>query len=319
MDILISGSIAYDYLMHFPGKFRDSLIEQKLDKVSLSFLVDDMTKHYGGVAANIAYTLGLLGQRPRLFGTVGQDFEDYRRHLEAVGVDTSTVVVEKTVFTASFFCNTDMENNQIASFYAGAMALSGRYRINQVVDKKPDFVVISPDDPQAMTSRVQECREEKIPYLYDPSQQVARLDGDSLREGIESCAVLMCNEYEWEVIQSRTGFTLDRVTENGRVFINTLGQDGSNIYYNGSVIHIPIFKPRLPKNPTGAGDAYRAGILRGLSLNLPWHLTGRIASLCGTYALEHDGTQEHHFTPQEFVSRMREQFNDEGALDILLS
>ncbi|MCL4875545.1 MAG: carbohydrate kinase family protein [Anaerolineae bacterium] len=318
MDILISGSIAYDYLMHFPGKFRDSLIEQKLDKVSLSFLVEDMTKHYGGVAANIAYTLGLLGHRPRLFGAVGQDFEDYRRHLESVGVDTSTVVVEKKVFTASFFCNTDTENNQIASFYAGAMALAGNYRIEQVSDKKPDLVVISPDDPQAMVNRVRECREGNIPYLYDPSQQVARLDGNALKEGIEGCAVLMCNEYEWEIIQSRTGFTLDHLTDSECIFINTLGQDGSNIYYNGSVIHIPIFAPRRPKNPTGAGDAYRAGILRGMSLNLPWHVTGRVASLCGTYALEHDGTQEHRFTRPEFVARLREYFDDEGALDALL-
>lgn len=319
MDILISGSIAYDYLMHFPGKFRDSLIEQKLDKVSLSFLVEDMTKHYGGVAANIAYTLGLLGHRPRLFGVVGQDFNDYRHHLEAVGVDTSTVVMDKSVFTASFFCNTDRENNQISSFYAGAMALAGNYMIQDISPQRPDFVVVSPDDPNAMISRVQECKEAEIPFLYDPSQQVARLDGDALREGTQHCAVLMCNEYEWEVIQNRTGLTLDHVTDGGRVFINTLGQDGSNIYFNGSVIHIPIYEPREAKNPTGAGDAYRAGILRGMSLNLDWKVTGRIASLCGTYALEHDGTQEHRFTRKEFVARIREKFDDEGALDALLN
>lgn len=319
MDILISGSIAYDYLMHFPGKFRDSLIEQKLDKVSLSFLVQDMTKHYGGVAANIAYTLGLLGHRPRLFGVAGQDFNDYRQHLEAFGVDTSTVVIEKSVFTASFFCNTDTENNQISSFYSGAMALARNYTVQEVSGKRPDFVAISPDDPVAMNSRVVECRQAGIPYLYDPGQQLALLDAQSLQDGIDGCAILICNEYEWEIIQTRTGLSLDHATKNGRIFINTLGHNGSNIYLNGSAIHIPVYKPHQAKNPTGAGDAYRAGILRGMSLNLDWPVTGRIASLCGTYALEHDGTQEHRFTLPEFVARLRETFDDKGALDVLLS
>lgn len=318
VDILISGSIAFDYLMRFSGRFRDSLVEQKLDKVSLSFLVEDMRRHFGGVAANIAYTMALLGQKPRLMGTVGQDFGDYYQHLKSVGVDCSTVIHRDEVFTASFFSNTDDENNQIASFYAGAMALAGAYRMVDVTDKMPDYVVVSPDDPEAMEARVNECRAKDIPYLYDPSQQVARLDGSSLKHGIEECHMMMCNEYEWSVIEKRTNYTIDKMRDNGQIFIYTQGEVGAKIYTPDAVYDIPAYAPRAILNPTGAGDAFRAGILRGMILDLPWEVTGRIGALCGTYALQHHGTQEHHFTPQSFVEHLRKLYNDEGALDALL-
>jgi adenosine kinase len=317
MDILLAGSIAYDYLMRFPGKFKDMLIEQSLDKVSLSFLVEEMHKHDGGVSANIAYTMALLGARPRLFGTVGRDFGDYGERLEAVGVDTSTVVVIDEVFTGSFFANTDLENNQIASFYSGAMGHAGDYSIASVTDDMPDLVVISPNDPRAMSNQVEECIEKGIPYLYDPSQQVARLDSTDLKRGIEGCAYLASNEYEWEVIQKHTGLTLDELS--GKIFVHTLGEDGANIYSNGDVIHIPTVTPRQIVDPTGAGDAFRAGFLRGISIDAPLDVAGRMGSLAGTYALEFIGTQNHRFTAEAYVSRYREHFDDQGVLDVLLA
>jgi len=318
MEILLAGSIAYDYLMRFPGRFTDMLIEQSLDKVSLSFLVEDMHRHDGGVSANIAYTMALLGKRPRLFGTVGKDFGDYRQRLEKAGVDTSTVVVIDEVFTGSFFANSDLDNNQIASFYAGAMTYASRYSIGDVTEKTPDLVVISPNDPAAMLNQVAECQHHNIKYVFDPSQQVARLDGEALTRGIAGCYMLACNEYEWEVIQRHTPYTIDRIQEEGHVFVHTLGADGANIYYNGSVEHIPVFKPRQIVDPTGAGDAFRAGLLVGWSLGLPWGIAGRMGALAGTYALEYIGTQNHTFAVSEFVERFRSQYDDAGALTALL-
>ncbi|MFP4324190.1 MAG: carbohydrate kinase family protein [Anaerolineales bacterium] len=320
MDILLSGSIAYDYLMRFPGRFRELLVEQSLDKVSLSFLAEDMQRHDGGVSANIAYTMALLGGRPRLFGTVGHDFEDYRERLEAVGVDTSTVIVIDTVFTGSFFANTDLDNNQIAFFYAGAMGLAGEYGIFDVVHSAPDMVVISPNDPRGMARHVDECKAHNIRYIYDPSQQVARLNGDELRHGIEGCYLLACNEYEWEIIQNQTGFTVDSLRDAGITFVHTLGKDGANIYTSDETIHIPAFIPNEITDPTGAGDAFRGGLLSGLSHGFDWAVSGRMGALMGAYALENFGTQAHHPTPAEFVARFRQEskFDDGGQLDVLL-
>jgi adenosine kinase len=318
MDILLTGSIAYDYLMRFPGRFKDSLVEQSLDKVSLSFLVEDMQRHDGGIGANIAYNMGLLGVRPRLFSTVGRDFGDYRRRLEAVGVDCEPVQVIEEVFTASFFSNTDLDNNQIASFYSGAMQYSKDFAIMDVTVSKPDLVVISPTDPRAMSNYVDECRQHHIPYLFDPSQQVARATPEFLRRGIEHCRILACNEYEWEIIQKHTGYTIDGIQKEGHVFVHTLGSDGANIYYEGEVVHVPTFPIAEIANPTGAGDAFRGGLLSGLAYGFSWKLAGQIGALCAAYTLENVGTQEHQFTRRDFVTRFRSRFDDEGALDSLL-
>lgn len=318
MDILLAGSIAFDYLMRFPGRFTDVLIEQSLDKVSLSFLVEDMQRHYGGVAANIAYTMALLGGKPRLFGTVGKDFGEYRERLAKLGVDLSTVIEIREVFTGSFFANTDLDNNQIASFYSGAMSYASRYSIADVTTILPDLVVISPNDPVAMENQVEECRANGIKYMFDPSQQVARATPEFLRRGIETCYILACNEYEWEVIERHTGYTLDLIQQNGHLFVHTLGANGANIYYKGEVMHIPAFPPNAIIDPTGAGDAFRGGFLRGLSLNLPWHIAGRVGALAATYALENIGTQNHTFTIPDFIERFRTHYDDEGALDALL-
>ncbi len=319
MDIVVTGSIAYDYLMRFPGRFKEHLIPENLEHVSLSFLVEEMSRHWGGIAANIAYTLALLGQRSRLMGTVGKDFADYRAWLEAAGVDTSSVVVIDSVFTASFFANTDLENNQIASFYSGAMAYAKDYSLASVVPETPDYVVISPNDPTAMIQLADECTERKIPFMYDPSQQVPRLDGATLRHSIERCHTLVVNDYEWSMIANKTGMSREEVLNFAKVLIVTLGKHGAAIYADGQCHSIPIVP--LPnqaiKDPTGVGDAFRGGLLRGMSLGWPWGVTGRVAALCSAYVLENVGTQNHRFTIQEFITRYRTVFDDDGVLDSL--
>ncbi|MCK5316135.1 MAG: carbohydrate kinase family protein, partial [Anaerolineales bacterium] len=204
MDIVLTGSVAFDYLMSFPGYFRDHILPEKLESISLSFLVDSMVRQRGGTAPNIAYTLALLGQRSHLFATVGEDFEEYRQWLDSKGVDTTWARVIPGVYTASFFCNTDRSNAQIASFYPGAMAHAAELSLRELEGNPPDLVVISPNDPEAMRKYVMECQELGYPYLYDPSQQIVRLDCDDLREGIEGALALFVNDYEFALIQKMT-------------------------------------------------------------------------------------------------------------------
>jgi|FLYN01.1.fsa_nt_gi adenosine kinase len=318
MNIVITGSIAYDYLMRFPGRFMDHFIREQLHQVSLSFLVDDMTKHWGGVAANIAFNMALLGLRPKLMGTVGRDFPDYRRWLESAGVDTSTVRQIDDVFTASFFATTDLDNNQIASFYTGAMAYARDYTLADALAEKPQMVVISPNDPQAMTNLTQECRERGIRFIYDPSQQVPRLNGDELRRDMRGAYAMIVNAYEAEIICQKTGQTLDDLRRSVEILVVTQGARGSHIYTDGDRVEVPAFPPNEIKDPTGAGDSYRAGLIRGLMDNWPLKLAGQVGALCATYTLEHVGTQNHRYTIPEFIARFRTRFQDEGLLDTLL-
>ncbi len=319
MDIIVTGSIAYDYLMRFPGRFVEHLMREKYFEVSLSFLVDDMTKHWGGNGANIAYSLALFGLRPKVFATAGRDFGDYRLWLERAGVDCSTVRQIDDVFTASFFANTDLDNNQIASFYSGAMAYARNYKLADVYDGKPDMVVISPNDPQAMMNLAAECRERGIRFVADPSQQIPRLDGAELRQLIEGAYVLVVNSYEAEMITSKTGLSLADLRAQIELVVVTQGKNGSSIFQGSNVIEVPVFVPTEIKDPTGVGDAYRSGLLTGLAQGWPLELSGKVGALCATYVLEQIGTQSHHFTIEAFIARFRTQFNDEGLLDSLLT
>ncbi len=316
MNVIVTGSIAYDYLMCFPGRFAEHILPEQVDHLSLSFLVDEMRKQRGGCAANIAYNLALLGERPRLMGTVGQDFGEYREWLEAHGVDTSLTREEPDLFTASFFVNTDLDGNQIASFYAGAMARARDLSLRDVEIGGVDLVVISPNDPEAMVRYVEECRELGIPYLYDPSQQIVRLSGEALRAGIQGCDLLVVNEYEFELLQRRTGMTAEEVrAAPKRACVVTRGKEGSRIWAGGVVYEIPAVPPERADDPTGVGDAYRAGLIKGIALGLTWDLAGRMGSLAATYALEQPGPQNHRYTLTEFVARFRRYFDDRGLLD----
>ena len=319
MNIIVSGSIAYDYLMQFPGRFVEHIIPEELHQVSLSFLVEDMTRHWGGVAANIAFTMAKLGVQPKLMGTVGQDFMEYRQRLQANGVDTSTVRQHDEVFTASFFCNTDLDNNQIASFYSGAMSMAKDFSLAEADRDKPDLVIISPNDPEAMANLAAECRERDIRFIYDPSQQLARLSGDDIRRDMDGCYGLVVNGYEAGIIKDKTGLSIEAMREQIEVLVITHGEKGSVIYNRDQTINVAAFAPSVIQDPTGTGDAYRAGLVTGMIKGFPLQLAGEIGALCAAYVLEQVGTQNHSFTIREFIDRFRTRFDDRQMLDQLLS
>jgi len=310
MNIVITGSIAYDYLMSFPGNFLEHVKPDKLQKLSLSFLVDEMRRQRGGCAANIAFSLGLLGERPRVMGTVGQDFGEYRAWLEAHGVDTSAIVTIPDVFTASFFATTDQEQNQIASFYTGAMAHARELSFHDL-DHPVDLTIISPNDPEAMLKYPAECKELGIPYIYDPSQQIVRMSGDDLRAGVAGADILIVNDYEFELLKESAGMTADEIRAAvTRAVIVTRGEQGS-VIWAGEEIAVPAVPPQQVLDPTGVGDAFRAGLIKGLALGMSWETAGRIGSLAATYVLETHGPQAHHYTLEEFVTRYRGVFGED--------
>ncbi|HNT53109.1 MAG TPA: carbohydrate kinase family protein [Anaerolineaceae bacterium] len=318
MTIVCTGSIAYDYLMTFPGYFKDHILQERLDCISLSFLVDSMVRQRGGTAPNIAYTLALLGDRPLIFGTVGEDFEDYRAWLESKQVDTAFARLVPGVFTASFFCNTDRSNAQIASFYPGAMAFASQLSLAELTKYRVDLVVISPNDPQAMDCYVRECRQMGLPYLYDPSQQVVRLSGEELRRGVEGAYSLFCNEYEFELLQKHTGLSATDMRSLVKILVVTLGEKGAIIFADGKEVTVPVVPATEILDPTGVGDAFRGGFLRGWQLGLDWSICGRMGALAATYVLEQRGPQSHTYTLPDFVARYRQHFDDRGVLDILI-
>ena len=312
MNIVITGSIAYDYLMSFPGNFLDHIKPDRIQKVSLSFLVDQMVKNRGGCAPNIAYTLALLGEHPMVMGTVGQDFEDYRLWLESNGVDTSGIKVIPEVFTASFFATTDENQNQIASFYTGAMAYARTLSFRDL-GQSVDLTIISPNDPEAMDKYPAECRELGIPYIYDPSQQIVRTDPESLRKGVHGADILIVNDYEYELLKDHTAMTDQQIRQAVKqAVIITMGEEGAVVWADEK-IKIPAVTPDQILDPTGVGDAFRAGLIKGLALDLPCAAAGRLGSLAATYVLETNSAQAHHYTLDTFIKRYISVFGEDEA------
>lgn len=316
MAIILTGSIAFDYLMSFPGYFKDHILPEHLESISLSFLVDEMVRRPGGVAANIAYNLGLLCEEPRLVATAGVDFSEYRQVLEDAGVDTSGVKIIEGKFTASFFANTDLANAQIASFYAGAMADASQISLKELGLTKDDLVMISPNSPDAMIKYALECQEMGVPYIFDPSQQIVRLDEKDIRQGIKGAHALFCNGYEFELIQKHGKMTAKEVLESVNFAVITLGEHGSRVYENGELLgEVGVFPPTQIADPTGVGDAFRAGFLKGYVNGLDLLLCAKIGSLAATYCLEQTGTQTQCYMMKDFVARFRTRYDDRGLLD----
>jgi adenosine kinase len=309
MKIVVTGSIAYDYLMSFPGKFTEQILPEHLHRLSVSFLVDSMDKRRGGCAPNIAYTLALLGEKPYLMGTAGEDFGDYKLWLEAAGIDTSLSKQIGGKFTASFFCSTDTENNQIASFYTGAMADAGELSFRNAKDTK--MAIISPNDPGAMVSYAEECRTLTIPFIFDPGQQCSRMSGDELKDGIAGAHILICNDYEFELIRQKTGMGEKEVLEQVGTLIVTKGEKGSSIITRSGQVDVPAVAPTREADPTGVGDAFRGGLLKGFAMGLPASEAAKIGSVAATYCLEHLGGTNHSYTFDEFKKRYEKSF---GAL-----
>jgi adenosine kinase len=318
MAIVCTGSVAYDYLMKFPGYFKDHILPNNLETLSLSFLVDSMTKVRGGVAPNIAFTLALLGsEKPVVFATVGEDFEEYRMWLESHRVETKFIKKIEGVFTASFFANTDQANSQIASFYTGAMTYARDYSLREL-DFLPELVVISPNDPNAMNRYVEECIQMNIPYLYDPSQQIVRMSSDEIRKGVEGAYSLFVNEYEYQLLQKHTGLSQEDILKIVKFLVVTLGDQGARIYVDDHEYYVPAFPVENIVDPTGVGDAFRGGFLRGYQEKLSWELCGKIGTLSAAYCLEQNGTQSHYYSVEEFVNRFRSHYGDNNELDQLL-
>jgi adenosine kinase len=320
MKIAVTGSIATDHLMHFPGRFAEQLIADQLHKVSLSFLVDDLVVRRGGVASNIAFGMGVLGLRPILVGAVGADFADYRSWLERHGVDCDSVHVSTVAHTARFVCTTDDDLNQIASFYAGAMAEARTIELAPVADRAGglDLVLISANDPAAMIRHSQECRLRGYPFAADPSQQLARMDGRDVLTLIRGADYLLTNEYERSLLETKASLTGDQVLDEVKVRITTLGKDGVEITGHGlDRIHVPVARDVIADDPTGVGDGFRAGFFAALSWGVGPERAAQVGSLVAALVLETVGPQEYEVKRDDFLKRLADSYGDAAAADVL--
>jgi adenosine kinase len=311
MKLVVTGSIAFDYLMSFPGKFTEHFLPEHMHRVSLSFLVDSMDKRRGGCGPNIAYTLALLGERPMLMATAGQDFGDYKVWMDGAGIDTSLVKVVPDKFTASFFCSTDQANNQIASFYTGAMSNAAELSFRTVTGLREDgLVIVSPNDPDAMVQYAQECSTLGIRYIWDPGQQCARMDGQQLQEGITGAFMVIVNDYEFELLRQKTGMSEDDVQRQVEVLVVTRGEHGCTVLSKGIRHDVAAVPPARIQDPTGVGDAFRGGFMKGLAMGAPYERCAKMGSVAATYALEHLGGTSHAYSVAEFTARFKDAYGD---------
>jgi adenosine kinase len=314
MRIAVTGSIATDHLMTYPGRFADQLLPDELAHLSVSFLVEDLDVRRGGVAANIAFGMGVLGLRPLLVGAVGADFADYRAWLDRHGVDTSPVKVSELRHTARFVCTTDRDHNQIASFYPGAMSEAREIELGPLA--RVDLVVVSPNDPAAMVRHTTEAKERGIPFVADPSQQLASLEGDQVRTLIDGAEVLLTNAYEAALTEHKTGWSAAEVLDRVGVRVTTHGAEGVVIDSGGQQTTVGVVPARRLADPTGGGDAFRAGFLSGRSWGLSLERSAQVGSLLATLCLETVGTQEYAVDRDDAVARLNDAYGDEAAADI---
>jgi len=319
VPLLIAGSIATDHLMSFGGKFADSLVVEQLDKISLSFLVDDLEIRRGGVAANMTFGLGCLGLRPVLVGAAGEDFADYRSWLVRHGVDCSSVHISESRHTARFVCTTDPTGAQIASFYPGAMSEARMIEFGPIVDRvgPPEYVLIGADDPDAMLRHTDECRQRGYPFIADPSQQLAFSGGDLIRNLIDGATILFSNEYESAMIEQKTGWSAKEVLARVGTQVTTLGKDGVRVQRKGAeTITVAAAQDVRAVEPTGVGDAFRAGYLAALTWGLDVERACQVGCVLAAYVVETIGTQEYAFTPAQFVGRVEASYGVPAAADV---
>ena len=318
VSLLITGSIATDHLMSFGGKFADSLVVDQLDKLSVSFLVDDLEVRRGGCAANICFGLGNLGLRPVLVGAVGEDFVDYRAWLERHNVDCEGVHVSDSKHTARFVCTNDTAMAQIASFYPGAMSEAREIELKPIVDRvgTPDYVLVSPNDPEAMLRHTDECRQRGYRFAADPSQQLAFGDGDLIRQLVDGAEVLFSNEYEAALITQKTGWSAAEVLDRVGTWVVTLGPGGVRLDRKGEESVTVAAVPEVRKvEPTGVGDAFRAGFLAALGWGLSQERAAQLGCLLAVYVVEQVGTQEYTLGRQSFLTRCEAAYGAEVAAD----
>ena len=319
MTIAVSGSIATDNLMRFPGRFSEQLLADHLQKVSLSFLVDDLVIHRGGVAGNMAFAIGVLGGDVALVGAAGDDFADYREWLQSHGVNCDNVLISESAHTARFTCTTDIDMAQIASFYPGAMSEARNIKLADVVSSvgKPDLVIIGANDPEAMLLHTEECRKLGLAFAADPSQQLARLSGDEIRKLVNGATYLFTNDYEWDLMLSKTGWTEADVMAQVGLRVTTLGPKGVDVVEpDGTSIHVDVVPETSQTDPTGVGDAFRAGFLTGRSAGLSLERSAQLGSLVAVLVLESTGTQEWQWDHQVARTRLAGAYGEDAAAEI---
>jgi len=309
VSVVCTGSIAYDYILSFKGRFKDHILADKTHILNLSFLVDELRKRRGGVAGNYAYNLSLLGYPAAVLATAGSDAAEYRDWLMGLGIDCQGLRLLDGEITATGFTTTDMDDNQLTGYYGGAM---GRAAMLGLDDATPgaEALIVGPNDPSAMIRLVKESRDRGLPFVFDPAHQLPRLSPEDVAEGARGAWILIGNDYELELIMQRTGRNMDGLVAMAAMVVTTLGRDGSRIATRNGVVDIPPAPARIESDPTGAGDAYRAGLVAGLLRGLELEQAGRVASLAATYAIEQVGTVEHAYTREAFSQRYREAFGD---------
>ncbi|GGP00825.1 carbohydrate kinase family protein [Wenjunlia tyrosinilytica] len=319
MRIAVTGSIATDHLMTFPGRFAEQLVADQLHTVSLSFLVDTLDVRRGGVAPNICFGMGVLGLRPVLVGAAGADFAEYRSWLDRHNVDTASVHISEVHHTARFVCTTDNDHNQIASFYTGAMSEARLIELRPVAERVGglDLVLIGADDPEAMLRHTEECRSRGIPFAADPSQQLARMDGDDIRRLIDGATYLFTNEYEKALIETKTGWTSEEILGRVGTRVTTLGAKGVRIERTGEdTITVGCAEEERKLDPTGVGDAFRAGFLAGLSWELGNERAAQVGCMLATLVIETVGTQEYELRRGHFIDRFVKAYGHEAGAEI---
>ena len=317
--IAVSGSIATDHLMHFPGRFAEQLVADQLHRVSLSFLADDLVVRRGGIGANIAFGLGVLGAKPVLVGAAGADFADYRSWLERHGVDASGVLISELAHTARFVCTTDDDLNQIATFYAGAMAEARNIELGPIADRVGGIglMLIGPDDPDGMLRHADECRQRGIDFAVDPSQQLARMSGEQARRFVAGAKYLFTNDYEWELLLQKTAWSEADVLDHVGIRITTLGEKGVEIVgKDGLALEVGAVPELAKADPTGVGDGFRAGFLAGLNADLSLERSAQLGSMIAVLVLETVGTQEWTLDRESALSRIGAAFGPDAAAEI---
>jgi adenosine kinase len=319
VSVIVTGSLAFDHIMNFPGYFKDHILPEKVHTLNVSFLVNSLQRQPGGTAGNIAYNAALLGLRPRIVAAAGADFTEYRQRLENHGVDTTAIAIIADDLTASAFITTDHANNQIAGFYPGAMRRAGEQPLREQIGADAEIAIIGADDPGAMHRHTVECREIGLPYIFDPGQGMPVLAPDVLIDACTGARVLIGNDYELALLKEKTSLDLAALRQRVAIIVTTYGEQGAEIDAAGEVVRSPIAPPRAVVDPTGAGDAFRAGLLLGLTRGFSLAQTGRIAAQAATYAVEHLGTQVHHYTPAEFAARFNQSFPDQPPLTAALA
>jgi adenosine kinase len=320
--LLITGSVATDHLMTYPGKFTESLVPEQLDKLSVSFLVDDLKIRRGGVGANIAFGLGQLGIRPLLVAAAGHDFADYRSWLERNGVDCSAVHISEDSHTARFVCTTDAAMSQFASFYPGAMSEARNIELAPVIARVgvPDYVVIGANDPEAMRRHTAECRAGGYPFVADPSQQLTSADSDLVRDLIDGAAILFSNEYEFHLILTKIGWDEAEIRRRVGVVVTTFGAEGAQVSsHHGGEIRVKAVQEMTAVEPTGGGDALRAGFLAALSWGLDVQRAAEVGCVLAAYVVETVGTQEYTVTREGFIARVRREYGADAAAEVSLA